>query len=192
MKIVCVDDDAITLKYFKEAIGRLELPGVEAVMLESGKAAVETVAATPVDLVILDNKLPDMPGLDVLRAIVKISPRTEVLMVTGYSSVETAVEAMKAGARDYIEKPVRLALLQEKIRNIVELQQREHEAEDFRFAKEMMEAGAQREVTSLEELIGAMKRCQECVLEIIDSGRGDAEKIIMIREEIAGFRKTCC
>lgn len=191
MKIVCVDDDEITLRYFREAINKLDLPAVEVVMAECGKSALDAAAAGSIDLMILDNKLPDMSGLDVLRAIKRMRPATEVLMVTGYSSVESAVEAMKAGARDYIEKPVRLPLILEKIRNILELQLRKREAEEYRFAKEMMEAGAEREVTSLEEAIGAMKQCQGHVLDIIDSDRSDQEKVEMVRAEIIGFGKGC-
>ena len=191
MRIICVDDDVIILKYFREAITRLELPEVELVMLDCGKKAIEMITAAPADLVLLDYKLPDMNGIEVLREIKQIRPRTEVLLVTGFTSVESAVEAMRCGARDYIEKPVRLALLQEKIRNILELQLREREAEDYRFAKEMMEAGAGREVASLESAISTMKACQEAVLGIIDSDRGADEKITLIRDEICGFTRKC-
>jgi DNA-binding NtrC family response regulator len=191
MKILCVDDDQIILKFFQEAVKKLDMPNIELTLLDSGRKAVDTVRESPVDIVILDNKLPDMPGLEVLKDIKRQRPLAEVLMVTGHASIETAVEAMKAGARDYIEKPVRLALLHEKIRNIIELQEREREVEQYRFAKEMMEQGAQREITSLEEAIAAMKTCQARVMAIIDSQRHDAEKIAMVREEITGFGKAC-
>jgi DNA-binding NtrC family response regulator len=186
MKIVCVDDDAISLKYLQESIKRMELPAVDLVMCECGMKAIEAAGASPVDLMILDSKLPDIGGLDVLRKVKAMRPATEVLMVTGHSSVELAVEAIKAGARDYIEKPVRFALLREKVRNIVELQMREREAEDYRFAKELMEDGARREVSSLEEAICAMRECQARVLSIIRSDRKDGEKVAMILAEISG------
>ena len=67
------------------------------------------------DLVLLDLGLPSMSGIDVLREIRRIDPRAKVIVVTGYSSVESTVHSMQAGAYDYIQKPFNVQMLLNKI-----------------------------------------------------------------------------
>ena len=187
MVIFCVDDDPDMLTYFTEAVRKLDLPELEVLFASSGKEALDITEKRPVDLVILDIRLPDISGIDVLRKIKSLRPLTEVLIVTGHASVETAVEAMKAGARDYMEKPVRLNLLHEKMRSIIELRERMIEAEEYRYAKEAIEAGAQREIASLEDMVDCMKKCKSRVMDVIESNRNDAEKVRLIRREMGNF-----
>src|SRR5688572_30505424 len=71
----------------------------------SGKAGLDLLSDTHADLVITDLKMARMDGLDVLREVKTRSPDTEVLVITGYGTVEKAVEAMKLGAADFITKP---------------------------------------------------------------------------------------
>jgi signal transduction histidine kinase len=71
----------------------------------NGKEAVDYVQNHGVDLVIMDMKMPEMDGITALKEIKKINPFISVLMVTGYGTIDTAVEAMKIGAYDYISKP---------------------------------------------------------------------------------------
>jgi YesN/AraC family two-component response regulator len=71
----------------------------------SGKEALEKVVNYNFDVVILDVSMPEMDGIDVLREIKKIKPLTEVIMLTGHATVETAIEGMKLGAHDYLVKP---------------------------------------------------------------------------------------
>jgi DNA-binding NtrC family response regulator len=191
VNILCVDDDPVVLELLRRTVEKMELPDCTLRTTMSGKEAIELVMQQQTDLVILDYKLPDLSGREVLAAIRKLRPRTEVLIVTGYSSVETAVEAMKAGARDFIEKPFKVTLLHEKLRNIFELQEREHEAEEFRFAKEMVEAGASRDISALECVIAAMTSCRERVMTVLDSTESDAEKLTRIRRELETFCKGC-
>jgi len=70
-----------------------------------GKPGLETIQQGSYDLVLLDLKLPDMDGIDILEQIRREKPDTKIIMMTGYSSVENAVRAMKLGAFDYLSKP---------------------------------------------------------------------------------------
>jgi NtrC-family two-component system response regulator AlgB len=83
----------------------LESMGHEAMAAASGPLAIEELKANNYDVVLLDLKLSEESGLDVLQEILRVSPRTAVVMVTAYASVETAVEAMRRGAFDYLPKP---------------------------------------------------------------------------------------
>ncbi|RMG55512.1 MAG: response regulator [Bacteroidetes bacterium] len=71
----------------------------------TGRSALEKCGQKVFDLLVADLKLPDMNGMDVIRHVKGHRPETEVVVITGYSSVASAVEAMKIGARDYLPKP---------------------------------------------------------------------------------------
>jgi DNA-binding NtrC family response regulator len=187
MKVLCVDDDPFMLGFFEEAVKKLGLPHLEVLSAVSGKEAIDITENMRIDFIILDIRLPDISGIEVLRKIKRSLPLTEVLMVTGHASIEMVVEAMRAGARDFIEKPVQLALLQEKIRSIIELRERVTEAEEYRFVKKTIEAGGQWEIASIEEIINSIKQCKKRVMGIIESNRSDAEKVEIIKQEIGNF-----
>ena len=191
MRILCVNDDPVIHELFERSLEKLELPDLQYLSTASGEDAVAIVTGSPVDLVLLDNMLPDIPGIEVLSRIKAIQPDTEVLMITGNVPVADAVTAMKAGARDYIEKPFHADLLCEKVYNLAEYIRRNREAEDYRFAKEVVENGAGREISSLEEAICTMKECQSRVVAIIDSDRSDAGKLEEIRREIIDYSGRC-
>ncbi|QWV95137.1 sigma-54 dependent transcriptional regulator [Geomonas oryzisoli] len=74
----------------------------------SGKEGLDLLAGEPFDIVISDLFLPDVNGIDILTRVKQDSPRTEVILVTGHGSAETAVQAMKKGAYDYITKPLNI------------------------------------------------------------------------------------
>jgi two-component system, NtrC family, response regulator AtoC len=87
---------------------------------ETAEAALESVETAPPDLVVADLKLPNLSGVDLLRKIKELLPRTEVAIMTGHGSIETAVEAMRQGAYDYIEKPFRVERLRQLLQRMAE------------------------------------------------------------------------
>jgi len=116
MRIVVVDDEA---KIGTLIARRLIAEGHEAIAFEAPEAALIEAERQPPDLLITDLKMPGRSGLDVLEHIKRTLPDTEVLLMTAHGSVQTAVEAMKKGACDYLTKPFQfdeLLVIVEKIR----------------------------------------------------------------------------
>ena len=101
-RILVVDDEMIVCESCKRI---LEEEGYEVDIALSGKEAFEKMKANPFDIVITDLKMPGIDGMEVLRTFRKEYPDSIIIMITGFSTVETAVEAMKLGAFDYIPKP---------------------------------------------------------------------------------------
>src|SRR5512139_1118153 len=101
-RILVVDDEMIVCESCKRI---LEEEGYEVEAALSGKEALEKMRVNPFDVVITDLKMPGIDGMDVLNTLQKDYPDSIVIMITGFSTVETAVEAMKLGAFDYIPKP---------------------------------------------------------------------------------------
>ena len=102
-RILVVDDESIIRHSLDAWLGDEEGYSVE--MAESGADALEKLAATPFHLMLLDIKMPGMDGVTVLEKARVIQPSLNVLMMTAYATVETAVDAMKIGAMDYLIKP---------------------------------------------------------------------------------------
>ncbi len=100
--ILVVDDEMIVCESCKRI---LDEDGYEVETALSGKEAIEKMRHDPFDIVITDLKMPGIDGMEVLRTIRKEYPDAIVIMITGFSTVDTAVEAMKLGAFDYIPKP---------------------------------------------------------------------------------------
>jgi DNA-binding NtrC family response regulator len=92
---------------------RLELPrlGHDVSVFEDGRSAIAALEKNTFDVAILDIRMPGLTGIDVLKKIKETTPETEVLLLTGHATVETAVEAMRYGAFDYLTKPCKMAEL---------------------------------------------------------------------------------
>ena len=112
-KILLVDDE----KDFLETLSqRIAIRGIEVSSTTSAKRAIEKVAEESYDAIILDLQMPEMDGLEVLKTIKKNNPELQIIVLTGHATVKKAIEAMKLGALDLIEKPVDLDTLMEKIK----------------------------------------------------------------------------
>ena len=101
--VLLVDDEVDFVETFSE---RLNMRNIETSKAFSGKEALKILKNNQnVEVVILDVKMPDMDGIETLGAIKKRYPLVEVIMLSGHSTVETAIEGMKLGAFDYLMKP---------------------------------------------------------------------------------------
>ncbi|NIM19905.1 MAG: response regulator [Candidatus Latescibacteria bacterium] len=107
--VILLVDDQDTIRFFLEKT--LVQEGYEALTAKTGHEAVEIARQHIPDLVLLDLKLPDMDGLEVLRKIKAVLPEICVVMITAFGDIETAVEAMKGGAYDFVSKPINLEQL---------------------------------------------------------------------------------
>ena len=115
MKILIVDDDAMQRDLL---MGFLQKKGYDVAAAADGKEALAYFGSHPVQLVILDHRMPDLNGDAVLAEMKRVTPLVRAVMVTAFGTVNTAVEVMKLGADDFLEKPVDLTALLEKIRMI--------------------------------------------------------------------------
>jgi len=114
--LLVVDDEAV----IREGMRRiLASQGYHVETSASGRTAIEKIQEQDFDVVITDLKMPGMDGIEVLKTIRILQPEVPVIIITGYSTVDTAVEAMKNGAFDYIAKPFTSDLIIEKVQKAI-------------------------------------------------------------------------
>ncbi len=101
-KILCVDDEEVILGSFRKI---LVLDGYSVDTVETGQEALGLIQKHHYDFLFTDLKMPLMDGVEVTKSVKHIRPDIDVIIITGYASVETAVETMKYGAMDYVQKP---------------------------------------------------------------------------------------
>jgi CheY-like chemotaxis protein/glycine cleavage system H lipoate-binding protein len=101
-RILCVDDEEVILGSFRKI---LVLDGYAVDTVESGKEALGLIQTHHYDFLFTDLKMPEMDGVEVAKAVKHLRPDIDVIIITGYATVETAVETMKHGAMDYVQKP---------------------------------------------------------------------------------------
>src|SRR4249920_3689964 len=119
-RILVVDDER-SMRELLAIVLRRE--GYEVLLAENGRGAIDLLEREPVDLLISDIQMPDLSGVDVLRAAKKIDQDIVGIMITAFASNETAVEAMRLGACDYLIKPFDVDLLKMKVREKIENRQ---------------------------------------------------------------------
>lgn len=115
--ILLVDDDEQHLSFVKEVLSALPL---RICIATSPRAALEVLEECSPSIALLDLKLPEMSGIELLQRILALSPSTEVILMTGHYTPESAVEAIQKGASDYLAKPLKIDALRDKITSIIE------------------------------------------------------------------------
>ncbi len=117
VRILVVDDEPSMREMLRIVLRR---DGYDVVIAENGRDAIEQLRTTPIELLLSDIKMPDVNGVDVLRAAKEINRDIVAFMMTAYASTSTAVEAMRLGAVDYFTKPFSMDELRLKIRQHLE------------------------------------------------------------------------
>ena len=110
--VLIIDDNAGSLELLESALAR---PGIEIITTSNPEHGIDLVATRHPQIVLTDLLMPGMNGLEVLTRIMEIDPTTDVVLMTAHYSTETAVEAIKKGASDYLNKPISIATIREKI-----------------------------------------------------------------------------
>jgi len=151
--VLVVDDEQVLAGAMGDYLGRY---GYAVNVKSSGEEALKTVDREPPDIVVLDYRLPRMDGLEVLRRIKESRPEVEVIMLTAHGSVESAVQAMKVGAFDYLSKPLDL----EELRLVVgKALQAVRQAQELDYLRAQMDKeNPTREIVGRSEKIIELKR----------------------------------
>lgn len=116
-KILIVDDDKELRSHLTDILAGA---GYQTNSAPSAREALEKIGAMDFDIALLDFMLPKMNGMEALLAIKKLRPKTKVIMITAFASVENAIDAIKKGASDYVSKPFKINDLLTTIRRVIE------------------------------------------------------------------------
>src|SRR2546430_8660898 len=117
LRILFADDEKSLQEFMRSELPRL---GHEVTVCPDGKAAVKTLESSIFDAAILDLRMPGLNGIEVLERLKQVTPDTEVIIMTGHASMETAIEAVRLGALDYITKPCKLTEIDAVLRKVAE------------------------------------------------------------------------
>jgi DNA-binding NtrC family response regulator len=172
-KVLIVEDDDSARICLCDML-RLESYDVSSVA--TGAEAVEFLETSHPHIVLTDLKLPDMSGIDVISAVKKTLPNTICMVITGYATVETAVEAMKAGAFSYLKKPFRrdeLLVALAKAKEVLAIQSENASLRQrLRSQREQFILGTSPEINKVREMIKKVADTDSTVLILGESGTG--------------------
>ena len=148
LSILVVDDDPVIRRLLEQ---RLKNERFHVEVAEDGYAAEKILRHKYFDVVLTDLMMPgDIGGIEVLEIAKELNSKTEVLLITAHSSVHTAVEAMKKGAIDYLEKPINFDELFLRLDKISNVQSIMKNAQDLQFAMNTTESAASATIQDLE------------------------------------------
>jgi len=132
-RILIVDDEAVSLRNLSHL---LKKEGYEVTTRQTGPGGLQALLEQPFDLVLTDLRMDQVDGMEILRRSRERSPSTQVVVITAYASLDSAVEAMKAGAFHYIAKPFRLDEVRQVVQSAMEMARLKQENQSLRQAIE--------------------------------------------------------
>ena len=179
-RLLVVDDDRAILTL----IGTIALAeGFDVATTISGEDAMHQIGQRPVDLVLVDLRMPGITGLDVLRSIREISPRVKVVLMTGYGTIDSAVEAVKLGAVDYLTKPFDLPRLRQLLSTVRDEtdQRRAVLAMEGELAQRLEFCGMVGRGPAMQEVFGLIRRLAPHVRTVLVTGETGTGKELVAR-----------
>jgi two-component system nitrogen regulation response regulator GlnG len=168
-KLLIIDDERNVLYSLEKGLAK---PDLTIVTASTGKSGLAAVTDQQPDVVLLDVQLPDLSGLEVLKKLHELDPRLPVIIMTAHGTAETAIEAMKFGAYDYILKPWKLA----ELRGLVE---KALQASRFSRVPAVYEAVEDAKEESVDRIIGNSPSMQHIFKEIGRIARQDVNVLIL-------------
>ncbi len=173
-KALVIDDDFSMLELMEF---QLRAEDFQVTTAENGQKAINLVKENEFDVILTDYNLPDFNGVEIVSRCKEIQPDTEIIMITGFSSTEKAIEATKAGAFWFLKKPVVFEELKGLIEKAVERKQQKSEIKELR--------GKLTNKTSYEGIIGASRAMQD-IYEIIENVAESDANILILGESGTG------
>lgn len=180
MRILVVDDEKNIQRTMMLA---LESMGHESMAAPNGTTAIEELKAAPYDVVFLDLNLSQESGLDVLQDILRVSPRTEVIIFTAFASVDTAVEAMRRGAFDYLPKPFTPDQIRQALAHVERTRRLENRVAELesRVASEGPEIDLETENESMQKVLDVAFKAANSESTILLLGENGTGKSVLAR-----------
>ena len=178
--ILVVDDEAVALKNLCHV---LKKEGYRVTAAKSGKQALACLEKQTFALVVTDLKMPQVDGMQVLKRVKALYPQTEVIMITGFSTIDTAVESLKAGAYHYIAKPFKLDEVRKVVREAVQKVQLLNEVEHLR--KQVDKKGEQPQLVTnnqaMKTLLKIAKQIAVTETNVVVSGESGTGKELLAK-----------
>jgi two-component system, NtrC family, response regulator HydG len=178
--VMVIDDEPAIL----DVVGRFaERAGYEAMTCANGRDGIAQLQRRRADLVLVDLQMPDVGGLDVLRAIRETDLRCQAVLMTGHASVETAVDAIKLGAMDYLSKPLDFARLEQLLASVRDDIERRRTllAAESDMARRLEFAGMIGRGPAMQELFGMIRRLAPHVRTALITGETGTGKELVAR-----------
>ena len=178
--LVVVDDE----QGIRDVVDRFaRRAGFEVIACSGGREAISELGTRHADVALVDLRMPDIGGLDVIRAIRDLDPRCQTVLMTGYAAVETAVEAVKLGAMDYLSKPLDFGRLDQLLTTVREETERRRTllALEGDVAKRLEFCGMVGRVPVMQELFSMIRRLAPHVRAALITGETGTGKELVAR-----------
>ncbi|MCI0378137.1 MAG: sigma-54 dependent transcriptional regulator [Gemmataceae bacterium] len=174
LRILFADDERSLQEFMRSELPRL---GHEVIVCPDGKSAVKTLEKANFDAAILDLRMPGLTGIEVLEQLKQTSPDTEVVIMTGHASMETAIEAVRLGAFDYVTKPCKLAEIEAVLRKVAEKRDLKHKTLALQSRVQAAEGpshlvGASPAMQAVHRLIATVAPTESTVMILGETGTG--------------------
>jgi DNA-binding NtrC family response regulator len=158
--ILIVDDEENVTKLLNKVLIK---EGYETHMAHNGEEALEVIDNCDIDIVISDIKMPGMSGLELLKNIGKVAPFIKVVLITAFATVDTAIEALRMGAKDYITKPFNIEEIIQSLKNIIP------DKENISIRSEVLQKEVKNIKNRLESKSASMNKVIDMIKQISDT-----------------------